>query len=172
MKTFVKLLFIMMIAIGLMVSCNKQDDDLGINDAEVLLKSADSKTINFDMHDADPTWAYWSPLICDGDTVDILMEDIPGEEITVHVTAHLIDDKIVWAILHCKGTLTSEATGETFKIVDQTRLTFDENFELTSNIYHVHAKGDKGSRIMNFFELDYDAQTYVLTKSVCRGNDE
>mgnify|MGYP000153302760 CR=1 FL=1 len=168
-----KTLTILLLGVTLIFAgCSKTDEFPEENMSDLQLKSADSKTVNFVMHDADPTWAYWSPLICDGDTVDILLEDIPGEEITVHVTAHLIDGKIVWAIFHCKGSLTSEKTGETYKIVDQTRLTFDENFELTSNFYHVHAKGDKGSRIINFFELDYDAQTYVLTKSVCSGNDE
>ncbi len=168
-----KTLTILVLGVVLIIAgCSKTDEFPEQNQTDNQLKSADSRTINFVMHDLDPTFAYWVPLICDGDTVDILAEDVPGEEITVHVTAHIIDGKFVWAILHCKGSLTGEKTGETFKLVDQTRLTFNENMVVDSNIYHVHALGNKGSRIMNFFELDFDSYTYVLTKSICSGNDK
>jgi len=167
-----KTLTILLLGVVLIIAgCSKTDEFPEGNMTDNQLKSANSRTINFDMQDMFPGWIYYAPLICDGDTVDILVEDVPGSEISVHVTAHIIDGKMVWAILHCKGTLTSEATGETFKVRDQTRVTFDENFELTSNIYHVHALGDKGTHVMNFFELDYEAQTFVLTKSICPQSD-
>lgn len=168
MKKLTVLLFSFIL---IFAGCNKQNDLLPETSTDLQLKSAESKTINFEMQDMFPGWIYYAPLICDGDTVDILEENVPGEEISVHVTAHFIEDKMVWAKLHCKGTLTSKETGEIFKVNDQTRVTFDENMELTSNIYHVHALGDRGTQIMNFYELDYEAQTFVLTKSICPQSD-
>ena len=151
--------------------CSKTDDFPEGNMTDNQLKSASSKTVNFEMQEMFPGWIYYAPLICDGDTVDVLEENVPGSEITVHVTAHFINDKMVWANLHCKGSLTSKETGEIFKVNDQTRVTFNENFELTSNIYHVHALGNQGTHIINFYELDYDEGIFVLIKSICAGND-
>lgn len=168
-----KTLTILLLGVVFIIAgCSKTDEFREVNMPDNQLKSADSRTINFDMIEFDPTVAYSTPIICDGEIVDYLVEDIPGSEITVHVTAHIINGKFVWAKLHCKGTLTSEATGETFKVIDQTKITFDENTELTSNIYHVHAIGDKGTHVINFFKLDYEAQTYVLIKGICPGNDK
>ena len=168
MKTLVILL---LGAILIFAGCSKTDEFPEGNMFDNQLKSADSRTINFDMKDMFPGH-YEVELMCDREFVDYLIEDAPGEEITAHATVHIIDGKFVWAIVHFNGTLISEATGETFKLVQQTRVTFGENLEQTSNIHHVHAVGDKGTHIMNFFELDFDAQTFVLTKSVCPGNDE
>ncbi|WP_340113190.1 hypothetical protein [Maribellus mangrovi] len=155
----------------ILAGCSKTDDFPEGNMSDIQLKSADSRTINFELTDFLPV-PYYTEVYCDGEVVDILEEYDPGSEITVHVTAHIIDGIFVWAVMHAEGTLTSKVTGEIFKVNDNTRITFDENGEVTSNIYHVHAKGDQGTHIMNFFELDFEAQTYVLTKSVCPGDDE
>jgi len=168
-----KTLTIFLLGVILVISgCSKSDEFPEGNMTDNELKSADSRTINFDMKDMFPGGYYDVQLICDGKIVDYLVEDAPGEEISAHATAHIIDGKFVWAIVHFKGTLISEATGETFKLVQQTKVTFGENFEQTSNIHHVHALGNQGTHVMNFFELDFDAQTFVLTKSVCSPSSE
>ena len=173
-----KTLIILLLGVVLIFAgCSKMDDLQDENSKDIQLKSADSRTINFEMTELDPTWEYGDlALQCGGEIVDWLEEDVPGKGIIVHTTAHIIDGKFVWAILHCRGTMTSKTTGEKFRILDQTRVTFnyDEtsgNYDITSNHYHVHAVGDRGTHIINFIVLDYEAQTFVLTKSVCPGDE-
>ena len=164
------LTFLLFAVILILAGCSKTDDFPEGNMTDNQLKSADSRTINFDVYEIYPDWVYYSELWCDGEIVDYLFEDVPGEEIKVHVTGHFIEDKLVWAVLHCKGTITSKVTGEKFKLVDQTKVKFDENLDLTSLNCHIHALGDKGSHIMNFIKLNLETQTFDPIKSICVGD--
>lgn len=160
MKTF-KLLFLMFIFAGLLAGCSKDEELYEDYSSDLQLKSADSKTINFEM-----TGEYYTPVICDGETVDFLyVPDVTGQNI--HITAHMIDGQFVWFIVHAKLTITSEQTGETFKINDQTKVFFDENGEYDTFTMHIHAKGDKGTHVIMFFDFDWASQTLDFPKGIC-----
>ena len=146
MKTLIKLFFLIAV-MSLVAGCNKSNDPFLDDSSDLQLKSADSKTINFKM-----TGEYYTPVICDGETVDILyLADVADQN--THITAHLIDGQIVWMLVHCKLTITSLQNGETFKINDQTKVFFDENGEYETFTMHIHAKGDKGTHVIMFFDF-------------------
>jgi len=160
MKTLVRLFFIMAV-ISLVAGCNKTEEFPEGNMTDNQLKSAESRTINFQM-----TGEYYTPVICDGETVDFLYLSEVADQKT-HITAHLNSGQFVWMIVHCKLTITSELTGETFKINDQTKVTFDENGEYDAFTIHIHAKGDKGTHVIMFLEFDWASQTLEFPKGVC-----
>ncbi|WP_372950636.1 hypothetical protein [Mariniphaga sp.] len=160
MKTLVKIFFLMVVT-SLVAGCNKNDDFCEVNSSDNQLKSASSRTINFQM-----TGEYYTPVICDGETVDFLYLSEVADQKT-HITAHLKNGQFVWMIVHCKLTITSELTGETFKINDQTKVTFDENGVYDTFTMHIHSKGDKGTHVIMFFEADWENQTLNLFKGIC-----
>jgi len=163
MKTLIKLL-IVVTSICFLAGCEKQEAPYLDNSSDLQLKSADTRTINFDM-----TGEYYTPLICDGETVDFLyLADVADQ--TAHITAHLIDGQIVWMIVHSKLTITSQETGETFKINDQTKVTFNENGDYEIISFHIHTKGDKGTHVNMFCEFDWENQTLELIRGVCPGD--
>ncbi|WP_167611625.1 hypothetical protein [Maribellus sediminis] len=164
MKALVKLLFLM-VFICFSAGCDKQNDPYVDNSNDLQLKSAESRTINFDM-----TGEYYTPVICDGETVDLLyLPEVEGQD--AHITAHLVDGQFVWFIVHCKLTITSQQTGETFKVNDQTKVIFDENGEYESFTMHIHAKGDKGTHVIMFFDFDWASQTLDFPKGICPQSD-
>ena len=166
MKTLTILLFG---AILIFMGCSKTDDFPEENMTNNQLKSADSRTINFEMPPG-----YASPIICDGKEVDYLEvgdDGVGGENLYGHATVHIIDGKFVWGIVHTKGILTSVTTGETFKINETTKVTFDENEELATNYCRTHARGDKGTHVILFFELDWEKKIFVLLKGICPQSD-
>jgi hypothetical protein len=153
-----------MIFAGLMAGCAK--DEFENNNPEPQLKSADSRTINFHM-----TGEYYTPLICNGEEVDFLyLTDVADQN--AHITAHLNNGQFVWMIVHCKLTITSLKTGETFKVNDQTKVTFDENGEYDTFTMHIHSKGDKGTHIIMFIEFDWASQTLDFLKGTCLQNGD
>ena len=154
-----------MALISFVAGCNKQDDIFNEIDADVSLKSAETRTINFQM-----TGEYYTPVICDGKEVDFLYLPEVADQ-NAHITAHLTDGKYVWFIVHCKLTIASLQTGEIFKVNDQTKVTFDENGEYDTFTMHIHAKGDKGTHVIMFFEFDWASQTLEFPKGVCPKND-
>lgn len=158
MKTL-KFLFLITIFVGLMTGCAK--DEFENNNPEPQLKSAENRTINFQM-----TGEYFTPVICDGEEVDILYLPEVADQ-NAHITAHLTDGKYAWFIVHCKLTITSLQTGETFKVNDQTKVIFDENGEYDKFTMHIHAKGDKGTHVIMFFEFDWASQTLEFPKGIC-----
>lgn len=166
MKPLVKIFFLMAV-FSLVAGCNKQDDLYPENPSDLQLKSADTRTINFNM-----TGVYYTPLICDGETVDFLyLADVAGQN--SHATGHLVDGKFVWMIIHSKLLITSQLSGETFKINDQTKVNFDENGEITGTItFHIHARGNNNTHVNLFFEFDWENQTLVLLKGVCPKSDD
>ncbi len=170
MKLF-KLLFLIAVAVSLLSGCDKQNDAYLDSPDDLQLKSADSRTINFEM-----AGAYSAPIFCDGELVDNL-EAPEGDEglenLYAHATAHIKDGKLVWCIVHAKGTFKSQLTGETYKINEIDKLTFDENEEMTFIWSRTHAKGDMGTHVIMFFNIDLFAQTFDLVKGVCpQSNDE
>lgn len=156
-----KLLFLIITVVGLFTGCDTQNDLYLDNTDDIRLKSADSRTINFKM-----TGEYYTPVICDGDTVDFLyMADVADQN--AHITAHLADGQFVWMVVHCKLTITGQQTGETFKINDQTKVFFDENGEYDTFTMHIHTKGDKGTHVIMFFDFDWEGQTLEFPKGIC-----
>jgi hypothetical protein len=167
MKTLTVLLFGIILIIA---GCDKQNDFYLDNTSEPELKSANSRTINFEMPPG-----YATPIICDGEVVDYLEvgeDGVGGENLYAHATAHIIDGKFVWAIVHTKGTLTSQSTGEIFKINETNKVTFDENEEIASLLVRTHARGDKGTHVIMFFDVDWENKIFLLLKSICPGNDK
>jgi hypothetical protein len=134
------------------------------------LKSADSRTINFEMPPGFST-----PIICDGEEVDYLEvgeDGTGGENLYIHATAHIIDGKFVWAIVHTKGTLTSQLPPyETYKINETNKVRFDENEEVESLVVRTHARGDMGTHVIMFFEVDFATWTFELLKGICPQSD-
>ena len=113
------------------------------------------------------------PVICNGETVDFLVEaEDPDETLTGQLTAHIADGKFVWAIVHGKGSLKSQLTGETFKINETGKFTFGENEEVTSFTSRAHARGDQGTHVIIFYEIDLATWTFVLLKGICPQSDE
>jgi hypothetical protein len=109
--------------------------------------------------------------MCDGEIVDYL-EAVDGDESMIgHVTAHITDGKFVWGIIHTKGTLTSLTTGETFKINETDKVTFNENEEVASIMSRAHARGDKGTHVIMFFEIDFATWTFKMIKGNCPQSD-
>ena len=125
------------------------------------MKSADTRTVNFPM-----TGEYYTPVICDGKEVDFLYLPEVADQ-NAHITAHMVNGQFVWFIVHCKLTITSLQTGETFKVNDQTKVIFDENGEYDKFTMHIHTKGDKGTHLIMFFEFDWASQTLKFPKGIC-----
>jgi hypothetical protein len=148
MKKF-KLLLLIVIFSSLLAGCDKHDDPYLDDSTYLQLKSADTRSINFNM-----TGEYYTPLICDG------------------ATGHLVDGKFVWMIIHSKLLITSQQSGETFKINDQTKVNFDENGEITTIAFHIHARGNNNTHVNLFFEFDWKNQTLSLLKGVCPKSDD
>jgi len=164
MKTIARLLFLVAF-VCFTAGCDKQNDLYFDNSDDLQLKSADSRTINFEM-----TGDYMVPIYCDGELVDYLEAtdgDPAVENLYAHATAHMVGGKFVWCIVHAKGTFTSQGTGETFKINETDKLTFNEDEEMTFIWSRTHAKGDQGTHVIMFFNVDLLAQTFDLVKGVC-----
>ena len=162
MKTLTILLFG---AILIFMGCSKTEDFPEGNMNDNQLKSADSRTINFEMPPG-----YATPIICNGEEIDYLEvgdDGIGGENLYSHATAHIVNGQFVWAIVHTKGTLTSQSTGEIFKINETNKVTFDENEELEIMHCFTHAHGDKGTHVIMFFEVDWVNLTFDLLKGIC-----
>ena len=79
----------------------------------------------------------------------------------------MVKGQFVWFIVHCKLTITSQQSGETFKINDQTKVFFNENGEYDKFTMHIHAKGDKGTHVIMFFDFDWASQTLEFPKGIC-----
>ena len=109
--------------------------------------------------------AYSAPIFCDGELVDNL-EAPEGDEglenLYAHATAHIKDGKLVWCIVHAKGTFKSQLTGETYKINEIDKPTFDENEEMTF-ICPNACKGRYGTHVIMFFNIDL-----LLKLSTCK----
>lgn len=159
MKTLTILLFGVVLFIA---GCSKTDDFPEGTLTENQLKSADTKTINFNM-EGD----YYTPVICNGDTIDEIFVDMTSDGFKAHGTLHMVDGKWKWGIAHIKATIVSQSTGEIYILKDQIKVTFDENGDYATNVSHTHVKGDKGTHVIMFFELDVESQTFVLLKGVC-----
>ena len=166
MKTLTVLLFGVILIIA---GCDKQNDPYLDKSSEPELKSAKSRTINFEMPPG-----YATPIICDGKEVDYLEvgdDGVGGENLYGHATMHIVDGKFVWAIVHTKGTLKSQLTGEIFKINETNKVTFNENEEIASLLVRTHARGDKGTHVIMFFDVDWENKDFVLLKSTCPQSD-
>jgi acetaldehyde dehydrogenase (acetylating) len=164
MKTLIKLLIVVM-SVCLIAGCEKQDDPYQDNTSDLQLKSADTRTINFDL-----MGDYYTPVICNGETVDEISVDMASDGFKAHATVHMVDGIWKWAIAHIKATIVSQSTGETYILKDQIKVTFDENGDMATNTSHTHVKGDKGTHVIMFFEFDVENQTLMLLKGVCPGD--
>ncbi len=164
MKTLSVLLFgVILIFAG----CSKTDDFPEGNMTDNQLKSADNRSFKMFF-----IGGYTLPVICDGVTVDYLEVEDGDESIITRVTAHITDGKFAWAIVHANASLTSQLTGETFKINETDKITFDQNEEVTSIMSRAHAQGDQGTHVIMFFEIDFATWTFELIKGNCPGNNE
>ncbi|RKD91041.1 hypothetical protein [Mangrovibacterium diazotrophicum] len=162
MKTIVRLLFAVLL---ILASCSKDDDFAPENSNDYNLKSAETRSVNIDFLSE-----YYGPLICDGEVVDILYVPLESE-LTSHATLHTSDGKLVWMKVHFMVTITGQLTGETYRVNDQTTLTFDENGEMGMITYHVHAKSDNGSHVNLFFDFDPNDLTFEFIRGVCLQNN-
>lgn len=162
-----KTLTVLLLGVILIVAgCSKTDDFPEENLYENQLKSADNRSIKLFF-----IGGYSLPVICDGETVDYLEAETGDESIISHVTAHIADGKFVWGIVHTNGTLTSQLTGETFKINETDKITFNENEEVASIMSRAHARGDKGTHVIMFFEINFATWTFELLKGTCPQSD-
>jgi len=97
-------------------------------------------------------WAeggYWSPVFCDGVLVDIL----EGGYTRVHYVIHYDKDgNYNWEIDQLKGEVTSERTGETFRIREIDKCYFTDHWYLT---WHYHLVGDQGTHYMGILTYSY-----------------
>jgi len=125
------------------------------------LKSADTRSVNFEW-----TSEYAGPLICNDEIVDILYipEDVGA---TAHATSHMANGKLVWLKVHFNLTITSQMSGEIYRVIDQTTATFDENSEMDKITWHIHAKGDKGTQVNLFFAYDPATEIIDFLRGVC-----
>lgn len=155
--------FFILAATLIILGCSKTSDFPMGNDEDLQLKSADTRSINF-IYFPGPD-GYFTPIICDGATVDFLVGD--GESLTAHATLHSVDGILKWAIVSIKGSLKSQTTDEIFKINEANKIFFNEIGEITSNFSRTHARGDKGTHVIMFLEVDFDNQLYELTKAMC-----
>ncbi|WP_163711965.1 hypothetical protein [Mangrovibacterium lignilyticum] len=150
-KILVLLLGFIFIAVG----CNKNDDF--VNDAtQSTLKSADTKTYQWKTESG-----YFTPLICDGEMIDYLEGDI-----TAHFRWHILANEDKWVLVNFEGELTSQMTGETFKIKEKDRIKFEEGM-MDNYTIHWNIMGDMGNHYVGSGYVALDTWEVVAEKSLC-----
>ena len=106
------------------------------------------------------TSTYWSPVFCDGEFVEVLS----GGEIRVHFVKHYKDGLFINRIDQIKGTVTSEQTGEVFKIREVDKTYFTDSWNVT---WHYNLKGDMGTHYIGTLTYNYWTGAITVGKTVC-----
>jgi len=93
--------------------------------------------------------AYWSPVYCGDEFVEVL----EGGFIRLHYVIHYDSEGYYnWEIDQLKGEVTSERTGETFRVSGLDKYYFTDHWYLT---WHYHLVGDQGSTYMGILTYSY-----------------
>jgi len=117
-------------------------------------------------NNADQGWltsTYWSPVFCDGVMVDIL----EGGEISAHYVFRLFKNGLVLAkeIDQIKGTVTSDITGEVFKIREIDKYEYVNGWVVT---WHYNLIGDQGTHYTGTLTYYYRTGELVVGHTVCK----
>ncbi|PTN09256.1 hypothetical protein [Mangrovibacterium marinum] len=134
------------------IACNEPYEYLD----EAQEKSASTKTYQWKAETA-----CFMPLICDGEEIDILEGNLMA-----HYRWHVQKGEYKWIILNFSGELTSEATGETFEILEVDKIEFQDGaygqYDLMWNV-----RGDKGSHYIGSGYVDLVTWEVIAEKTVC-----
>jgi len=69
---------------------------------------------------------YWCPVFCD----DVLVDILSGGYIRLHWVSHYNPGKNFWEIDQLKGEVTSDETGETFRIRESDKIWYSGGYQL------------------------------------------
>jgi|LGVF01.2.fsa_nt_gb hypothetical protein len=147
------------------LGCTKSNDLLKDVETENQFKSAETRSGNWKGVDF-----YAIPLYCDDQVVDYLSGDLES-----HWIWHVEDGKYVWLKIIWNGTLTSEFTGEIFKVKEFNKLQNIEGavywWQLESYDLHYNIKGDMGSHYIGSGYVDIEnGWALVLDRVNCPPN--
>lgn len=134
------------------IACNESLDYLD----EAQEKSAMTKTYQWKSGEG-----YFMPLICDGETVDML-----SGTLMAHYRWHVQKGEYKWIILNFSGELTSESTGETFQILEVDKIEFMDGHYGTYDLTW-HVRGDQGSHYIGSGYVDLTSWEVIPEKTVC-----
>lgn len=169
---FLLIIVLAMTALG----CNKNDDIVNELNANQL-KSSETNNGYTEQFYFYPSGGdeYGLPVICNDEEIDYLIGD--GAGLKAHAIIHYKNGEFAWGKWLAKGTLTSQSTGETFKISEANKGQFDSNgkYYLT---FHTNAIGDKGThyifsgKLLWAEEGGIDDGEFIVEKAMCVGKNK
>lgn len=134
---------------------------IACNDTYEYLDDAQEKSAMTKTYQWKTGETYFLPLICDGETVDVLRGTLMA-----HYRWHVQKGEYKWIILNFTGELTSETTGETFKIMEFDKIMFQDGtygqYNLNWNVI-----GDQGSHYIGSGYVDLTTWEVIPEKTVC-----
>ena len=103
---------------------------------------------------------YWTPVYCGGVQVD----ELSGGEIMIHKIIHFKDGAYQWENAQIKGQVTSDKTGEVFKIQEIDKTYFTDHWYVT---WHYNLKGNLGTHYIGTLTYSYWTGEITIGKTVC-----
>ena len=103
--------------------------------------------------------AYWSPVYCGENLVDVL----EGGSIRVHYVVHLKSGVKFYEIDHLKGEVTSQ-TGEVFRISETDKYYFTDYWYL---LWQYNLIGDRGTHYIGTLTYNYFTGEITVGKTIC-----
>lgn len=104
---------------------------------------------------------YWSPIICDGELVDIL----EGGTLRIHYVTRYIPNVIYKEIDQIKGEVTSSETGEVFKVHETDKYLGTPAFYVIT--WRFNLIGNKGTHYNGFITMDLRTGMITDFGTVC-----
>lgn len=106
--------------------------------------------------------AFWSPVFCDGEMVDLLQ----GGEIRVHIVTHSnYYQTDIYQNIQIKGKVTSDVTGEVFTIRETDKVFKEDGIWYYTWKYNL--KGNKGTHYIGTLTQPYFGGPIEVGKTVC-----
>jgi hypothetical protein len=171
MKTLLKIMFLLAVT-SLITACSRQDEISDENNADLKLKSADTRTIHMIFHPTENE--FYCPVICDNETVDFLTGD--GESLTVHGQVHLVNGQMTKVVVQCMGRIQSKLTGETFFVNEHDKFIMESDGGWRDMTAHTHLVGDRGTHLLLISYLasdeDFVNGNLVVIKAMCVPNSK
>jgi len=107
-------------------------------------------------------WLYFQPVYCDGELADMLTGNA-----TASGVRHYVDGILKWANYKNRGNVTSEWTGEVFKLRETDQREIYSEGKVT---WHWNLKGNMGSHYVGSASWDYINDIITIHKSICVGS--
>lgn len=132
------------------IACSKEDDWI----PDLSLKSADnSQVIQWKTESRERIL-----LFC-GDEV----QDVLEGTLSANIRDKMLDGTAIYSIINLKGTLTSQATGETFKVNEQQRV----DRRILRIEFKWNIKGDQGSHYIGVAYVQHHDLEIHVERAIC-----